>query len=386
MANVIESLFGLGLPQQQQAAPAFNPLGNLSAMGAAAGASLRQNIAGAFGQQTPQQALSSIIQQTQQQTDLGTPEGLVQLANNLNQFPQFSGIALAMRQEASKLSEQKQKTQAEVFARGAQAQKDIIETQVKLRQVNLDEQLRQELSQLPENATEEEFNKVLMKYGSPDKVIAALQAGEARRERMAFQREMQQQRIDLARQNLELRIEAADLKKMDKEEARQNKLQGALGVADNVITVAKTALGQVSGFTAGMLGRPLSALGIPAAVDLEENLKTIQANLGFKELQAMRDASPTGGALGQVALKELEFLQAALTSLSNRQSPEQLSKNLNKVVTHYTNWRNAVSGQMPSAQQPSVAEVPTAPTRQMQPVAPTTPTESTQGWKILNVR
>lgn len=370
MANVMQSLFGLSMQPQQPVAA--DPLQAFSGLISGTGTSLQQNITSAFGQMTPQQALSGIVQRTQQEADLGTPEGLIQLANNLNQLPQFSGLALAMRQEASNLAQQKQKTQAEVFAKGAQAQKDIIETQKTLRQIDLDERLRQELSQLPENATEEQFNKVLMKYGSPDKVIASLQAGEARRERMSFQREMQQQRIDLARQNLELRIEAADIKKMDKEEARQNKLQGALGVADNVITVAKTALGQVSGFTAGMLGRPLSALGIPAAVDLEENLKTIQANLGFKELQAMREASPTGGALGQVALKELEFLQAALTSLSNRQSPEQLNKNLNKVVTHYTNWRNAVSGQMPSAQQPSAAEVPTAPTRQMQPVAPTT--------------
>jgi len=381
MANVMQSLFGLSMqPQQPMAA---TPLQAVSGMISQAGESLQQSITGAFGQQTPQQALNRIIQQTQQQTDLSTPEGLVQLANNVNQLPQFSGIALALRQEAANLSQQQQKTQAEVYARGAQAQKDIVETQAKMRQVNLDEQLRQELSKLPENATEEQYNKILMKYGSPDKVIASLQAGEARRERMAFQREMQQQRIDLARQNLDLRIEAANLKKMDKEEARQNKLQGALGVADNVVAVAKTALGQVSGFTAGMLGKPLSALGVPAAVDLEENLKTIQANLGFKELQTMRDASPTGGALGQVALKELEFLQAALTSLSNRQSPEQLSKNLNKVVLHYTNWRNAVSGQTPSAQQPSAAEVPPAPATQAQPA---TPAQSTQGWKILNVR
>lgn len=127
MANVMQSLFGLNLPQQQQAAPAFNPLGNLSAMGAEVGTSLRQNIAGAFGQQTPQQALSSIIQQTQQQADLGTPDGLVQLANNLNQFPQFSGIALAMRQEAAKLAQQQQLTQAEAFQRTALGMKALQE-------------------------------------------------------------------------------------------------------------------------------------------------------------------------------------------------------------------------------------------------------------------
>ena len=383
MASITQSLFGLQTDPVAAAMRPVDPLQAYTGLIGGVGASMQQNITQAFGQQTPQQAFNSILQQTQQQADLSTPEGLIQLANNLNQLPQFSGMAVAMRQQAADLTQQKQKTQAEVFAKGAQAQKDIIETQAKLRQVNLDEQLRQELSNLPADATEEQYNRVLMKYGSPDKVIASLQAGEARRERMAFQREMQQQRIDLARANYDLRVEAADLKKMDKEEARQNKLQGALGVADNVISVAQTALGQVSGFTAGMLGKPLSALGIPAAVDLEENLKTIQANLGFKELQAMRDASPTGGALGQVALKELEFLQAALTSLNNRQSPDQLRKNLNKVVLHYSNWRNAVSGQLPSQQTPSQAEVPPAPVARQQP---TTPVQSQQGWSIINVR
>lgn len=127
MANVMQSLFNLNMPQQQQAAPAFNPLGTLSAMGAEVGSSLRQNIAGAFGQQTPQQALNSIIQQTQQQADLSTPEGLIQLANNLNQLPQFSGIALAMRQEASKLAQEAGLVKAKTFQATAQGMKALQE-------------------------------------------------------------------------------------------------------------------------------------------------------------------------------------------------------------------------------------------------------------------
>ena len=113
MANVMQSLFGLTMPQQQPAAA--DPLQAFSGLISGTGASLQQNITGAFGQQTPQQALSSIIQQTQQQADLSTPEGLIQLANNLNQLPQFSGIALAMRQEASKLAQESGLTSAKTF-------------------------------------------------------------------------------------------------------------------------------------------------------------------------------------------------------------------------------------------------------------------------------
>ena len=124
MANVIQSLFGniAQTTMQNPVAAASQPADPLQAfvgLGRGVGESLRQNITSAFGQQTPQQALSSIIQQTQQQVDLGTPEGLVQLANNLNQLPQFSGMALAMRQEAAKLAQQQQLTQAEAFQRTA---------------------------------------------------------------------------------------------------------------------------------------------------------------------------------------------------------------------------------------------------------------------------
>jgi hypothetical protein len=114
MANVMESLFGLGLTDQKVPIVS-DPLGAFTGLGAQTGASLQRNIAQAFGQQTQQQALSSIIQQTQQQADLGTPEGLIQLANNLNQLPQFSGMAVAIRQEANKLAKEQQLTQAKIF-------------------------------------------------------------------------------------------------------------------------------------------------------------------------------------------------------------------------------------------------------------------------------
>ena len=45
----------------------------------------------------------------------------------------------------------------------------------------------------------------------------------------------------------------------------------------------------------------------------------------------MREASPTGGALGQVAVQELEALQATLASLNPDQSEGQLRQNLARV-------------------------------------------------------
>jgi hypothetical protein len=60
----------------------------------------------------------------------------------------------------------------------------------------------------------------------------------------------------------------------------------------------------------------------------------------------MRDASPTGGALGQVAIQELVALQSTVGSLDIQQSPAQLRKNLNKVKGHYEKWRTTVKKAM----------------------------------------
>lgn len=73
--------------------------------------------------------------------------------------------------------------------------------------------------------------------------------------------------------------------------------------------------------------------GVPyaPATELAERFKTIRANIGFEELQKMREASPTGGALGQVAVQEIEYLQATPASLKQTLKPETLLSNLRRM-------------------------------------------------------
>lgn len=65
--------------------------------------------------------------------------------------------------------------------------------------------------------------------------------------------------------------------------------------------------------------------------DMEAIVKTLKANLGFDALQAMRDASPTGGALGQVSERELDFLQSAAGSLDVGMSRDALIQNIKEI-------------------------------------------------------
>lgn len=108
--------------------------------------------------------------------------------------------------------------------------------------------------------------------------------------------------------------------------------------ADVVTTDIDRAIKAIDGGilpTTGFLGEKLKGVGGTGAHDLDALLTTIRANIGFDRLQALRDASPTGGALGQVSDFENRQLQATLGNLEQSQSAKQLKENLNRVYNTY---------------------------------------------------
>jgi len=122
----------------------------------------------------------------------------------------------------------------------------------------------------------------------------------------------------------------------------QRSRDAAIAQADRVIGKVDQAMQSTGLLSAGPAARVLNLPGTPAR-DLQSTLDTIKANLGFAELQAMRDASPTGGALGAIAVQELIALQATVASLEQTQSPDQLRKSLGQIRGHYTRWKDAVN-------------------------------------------
>jgi len=84
----------------------------------------------------------------------------------------------------------------------------------------------------------------------------------------------------------------------------------------------------------GIVGSRLASMGInQEAVDVEQNLATLQSAIAFDQLQKMREASPTGGALGAVSERELLLLQSSVGALSNITSKEELLKTLDTIDT-----------------------------------------------------
>lgn len=136
------------------------------------------------------------------------------------------------------------------------------------------------------------------------------------------------------------KVEAAAETKSEKQAASE-KAAGAQ--AERIIGTIDSALKKIGATSAGIGAAVMGRIPGSKAKDLAADLTTIKANLGFAELQAMRQASPTGGALGAIAVQELEALQSTVASLDQEQSPEQLTANLNAIRKHYSNWQKAVS-------------------------------------------
>ena len=98
---------------------------------------------------------------------------------------------------------------------------------------------------------------------------------------------------------------------------------------------------RVSNKTVG-LGSYANLIRGTDAYNFKSDLDTLKANVAFGELTAMREASKTGGALGQVSDREAQLLQAALGSLDPGQRPENFTKNLNKIRDSINRWYTSV--------------------------------------------
>ena len=102
---------------------------------------------------------------------------------------------------------------------------------------------------------------------------------------------------------------------------------------NDVNTMVDEALGMTSGWTTGIMSALNDVPGTPQHA-LAMQIMKIEANLGFDKLQAMRDASPTGGALGQVSEMELNLLKAAVANLKQSNTEEEFRRNLELVKEH----------------------------------------------------
>jgi hypothetical protein len=366
-------------PQQQTS---YNIFKNTSNLG--------RGLAGAMGVDVQDPAIrrATMLRQMASQFDTNTPEGLKQMAQALQSTNPELGMQVMQQAQAMELA------QAKTLTQEAQAAKALAEQGKILRGEAKDEQLRAELSALPMDADDKAVESIVRKYGKPDDIFKTLERrstaeanriakAELEREK-AEQRAIEKQRDQEFKQQMaamsaaakssmtgvqrelaEQRLADLKSKQTDKEEKKEAAKQFAISHANKVVGDVTEAKSLVSGMTTGLIGKGSSFVPGTDSYNLQQRLLTIKANLGFDRLQQMRDASPTGGALGQVAVQELQALQATVGSLELGQDRKELQKNLDKIELHYNNWLSTVGG------------TPTKP-----PAPATTTTPAAAGWSI----
>lgn len=149
----------------------------------------------------------------------------------------------------------------------------------------------------------------------------------------------------------------ADMEAVKAEKAKIKGLFSAINSSMNVKQVMEDALKLVRPDTVGIYAYGVGPIPGKASIkgtdsyNLLSAVKTIQSNLGFDKLQAIRDASKTGGALGNVSNKEIEFLQGAVRNLDIGQSEDVLRKNLQAIYESYARLQASLEEDLKEAQE-----------------------------------
>ncbi len=81
-----------------------------------------------------------------------------------------------------------------------------------------------------------------------------------------------------------------------------------------------------------------------AASNAWASIEKLKSNIGVQVLNAMREASPTGGAVGNVTEKEWPILQNQLASLDPRMGEEALAENLLEIKRRVARMRDIAAG------------------------------------------
>jgi len=99
--------------------------------------------------------------------------------------------------------------------------------------------------------------------------------------------------------------------------------------------------GLLNNFTTGYGAKLTGWLPASDARRVAGKLTTLKASIAQQELNEMRAASRTGGALGQVAVQELVMLENSLGALDQQLDDADLAVELEKVQGSIDRWENA---------------------------------------------
>lgn len=240
MADIVPTLFGLTpeMYQQRQAAAAderalaiaqLNPM-QRAEFNIGRGA---YQLAGALGGQDPELARISLRQSVASQIDYNDPASIQRARAQLAQAQDAAGLmqldaVIRQAQESGALVRQRSAAEKASLAQAAKLELDAAQ----------EAKLRSELAALGPTATQEQITAVMSRYGSPDRVLATLQASADREAaRIAREDEREKDRlakIEAAQVLAQGRLEEARLRGADARELERIRVQGRKEIAELV--------------------------------------------------------------------------------------------------------------------------------------------------------
>jgi len=116
---------------------------------------------------------------------------------------------------------------------------------------------------------------------------------------------------------------------LEKARARYSNVSSVFAAADNVERIMGNAPWYAP--AAGFMSSQFTAAGGTPATNLRAQLETIKGVMSISQLQSMRDASPTGAALGPVSDYENKMLAGTVASVNPDQSPELVLAGIRRI-------------------------------------------------------
>jgi hypothetical protein len=290
--NIVANLFGLtpemyGEQQRRSALregidlAQLDPAARGAAMTYAGARGLTGAIAGALGVQDP--ALMRMTQRNQllQEMDISNPESLIQVAKKAasigdNEFAMALVDKARQAQESIAQTQQRRAAEQSSLATAAKTQLSI----------DQETKLRDELSKLPQGATQDDVLAVLTKYGSPDRVIAALTASASR-------------------------TEATQAKTAASEAANQAKIEAAKTAADAALERAKVLADAKieAAATAGATAKEIARMRVDSAKEIAQT--RIDSARDLKEFaSSLKGPKTLAPSLQKEEDKELELVDS----------------------------------------------------------------------------
>lgn len=305
MAEIVQGLFGMSPSQMMQDRAQTGYAQDLRAVQLSpmqqANLALRQGgrgiaegaIAPLLGVQDQDLQKAQMAQQLAANYDFTSPESLKEYAKALaqNGMPEFAQIAMTKAQEMQSKGLNIEQTQM-----------NIKKTQ---QATDREEQLRKALSELPEDATEQDYLKVYRQFGSPDQQARIIEMG--------------------------INAKAKNAPKELTPEQQQAREDSAMIAVDTVDEARKLTSNWSAGYGSLLAGLPSSD-----ARKLQGKLDTIKSNLAAAMLEDLKSQSRTGASgLGALNKEELKVLQTSKASLDAGMGVSELNKSLNVIDKYF---------------------------------------------------